>query len=134
MVENTLLETSQVLRELDRRLALDFRSTESSQPRMTELNLSDTPPLTAPDTHTPNHQNAGTSRNLQTTKEQPGSLDQIADLLLGLRYDQMIELCDAIWNGHAANSPLAQEGLPLLLHRWAKSHASAVRKAKKQPE
>jgi len=135
MVENTLLDTSQILRELDRRLALDLQSSESSQPRMTELNVSDTPPLGVADTPThqdmPTHQKAktSTSRNLQTIKEQPGPLDQIADLVLGLRYDQMIELCDAMWNGRPANSPVAQEGLPLLLHRWAKSRAASAHNA-----
>jgi len=129
MVENTLLDTSQILREMDRRLALDLQSSESSLPRMTELNVSDTPPLGVADT--PTHQKAktSTSRNLQTIKEQPGPLDQIADLVLGLRYDQMIELCDAMWNGRPANSAVAQEGLPRLLHRWAKSRAAAAHTA-----
>jgi len=123
MVENGLLETSQLIRELDRRLAPDFQSSESSRSRMPELNVSDTPPLSVADT--PSHQKvkASASRNLQA--EEPGPLDQIANLVLGLSYGQMIEMCDAMWNDRPANSPVTQEKLPPLVHRWAKSYASA---------
>jgi hypothetical protein len=136
MVENALLETSQLMRELDRRLAPDFQSSESSRSRMTELNVSDTPPLSVADTLSHQKAKASTSRNLQAIQEEPGPLDQIANLVLGLSYGQMIELCDAMWNNRPANSPVTQEKLPPLVHRWAKSHASAARNAlgKTQPE
>jgi hypothetical protein len=127
MVESALLETSQLMRELDRRLAPDFQSSESSRSRMTELNVSDIPPLSVADT--PSQAKASTSRNLPAIQEEPGPLDQIANLVLALSYGQMMEMCDAIWNDHPANSPVTQEKLPPLVHRWAQSHASAARNA-----
>ena len=136
MLENGLLETSRLSRELDRRLAPDFQSSESSQSRMTELNVSDTPPLSVADTPSQRKAKASTSRNMQPIQKEPGPLDQLASLVLGLRYGQMIEMCHAMWNDRPAKSPVTQEKLPALLHHWAKSHASAARNAleKTRPE
>jgi hypothetical protein len=52
----------------------------------------------------------------------PTRLDEIARLIQDLRYGQMIRLSDAIWSSRPGGSPVAQENLPELLHRWSTSH------------
>jgi len=124
MVENDFLESMQLLRELDRRPVHDFRSGET---RMTEFKIPDIPITSALDKENRQKTKTDTFLNLRTTKEQPtqGPLDRIANLVQDLIYGQMIELCDAVCKGHPENSPVTQEKLPLLLHRWAMSHIAA---------
>jgi hypothetical protein len=128
MVENELLESSQLLRELDLRLAPDIQSEGPSRARVTEFKVPDMPAKSVADTQSRQRAKADTSGNLQTINEQPTQepLDSIANLILGLSYGQMIELCEAMWKGHPENSPVIQERLPPLLHRWAMSRSSAT--------
>jgi hypothetical protein len=128
MVENELLESSRFLRELDRRLAPDIQSEGPSVARVTEFKAPDMPTKSVADTQSRQSAKADTSGNLKTIKEQPAQqpLDDIAELILGLSYGQMIELCDAMWKGHPQKSPVTQERLPSLLHRWAMSRSSVA--------
>jgi hypothetical protein len=136
MVEDALLESSHILRELDHRLAPDFPSGGSARARVTEFKEPDIPTISTADTQSRERSptKTDTSQNLRTIKEQPAQepLDDIAYLLLALSYGQMMELCDAMWNGHPENAPLAQEKLPPLLHRWAVSRASAAHYASEE--
>ena len=52
-------------------------------------------------------------------------LDEIATLVRGLTYGDMIDLADAIWRVQPKGVFVTQENLPALLHRWSKSHTSA---------
>ena len=47
-------------------------------------------------------------------------LDEIASLIRGLTYGDMIELCEMIWKEQPEASPITRENLPALLHRWSK--------------
>jgi hypothetical protein len=136
MVENGLLESSQILRELEHRLAPDFPSGGSARARVTEFNEPDFPTISTADTQSRERSSTktDTSQDLRRIKEQPAQepLDDIASLLLGLSFGQMIELCDAMWNGHPENAPLTREQLPPLLHRWAVSRASATHYASEE--
>ena len=51
-------------------------------------------------------------------------LDEIATLIKSLTYGEMMELSETIWRGQLEGSPVTQEGLPGLLHRWAMSRAA----------
>jgi hypothetical protein len=53
-------------------------------------------------------------------------LDEIATLLQGLTYGEMIELSEALWKCQAEGSAVAQENLPTLLHRWSQSRSTTA--------
>ncbi len=130
MVGTNVLESSQSLRELDHRLASDLQSAGRTRARATELKIPDVPTMSAADPQNLQQATTDTSRNLRPIEKQPKQdpLDHIANLVLGLRYGQMIELCEAMWRGLPDdNAPVTKEKLPALLHRWAISHASASR-------
>jgi hypothetical protein len=61
--------------------------------------------------------------DLQQLQEQLAlkPLDEIASLVRGLTYGDMIELCETIWKAQPEASPVTLENLPALLHRWSKS-------------
>jgi hypothetical protein len=57
-------------------------------------------------------------------------LDEIASLIKSLTYGEMIELAGTIWQGQVAGSPVAEDGLPGMLHRWAMCRATQPRDEK----
>jgi hypothetical protein len=52
-------------------------------------------------------------------------LDEIATIVRGLTYGDMIDLANAIWRIQPEGLSITQDNLPALLHRWSKSHRSA---------
>jgi hypothetical protein len=52
-------------------------------------------------------------------------IDEIASLVQGLTYGEMIELAQAMWKAQPEGSAVTQENLPALLHCWSKSHPLA---------
>ena len=59
-------------------------------------------------------------------------LDEIATLVQGLTYGEMIELSEAMWKFRAEGSGVTQENLPELLHRWSKSRSVTAHDASKE--
>jgi hypothetical protein len=53
-------------------------------------------------------------------------LDEIATLVQGLTYGEMIELSEATWKCQAEGSAVTQDNLPALLHRWSKSRSTTA--------
>jgi hypothetical protein len=60
--------------------------------------------------------------NLRKLEEQLNHkpLEEIAVLVHGLTYGEMIELAEAIWKLQPDGVTITQENLPALLHRWSK--------------
>jgi hypothetical protein len=71
--------------------------------------------------------NVGTTVNLRKLQEQllRRPLDDIAMLIHGLTYGEMIELSEAIWKAQPEGTTITAENLPALLHRWSKSRPPA---------
>jgi hypothetical protein len=67
---------------------------------------------------------AAGARKLQQRLPKP--LDEIATLVRGLIYGEMIELSEALWKNHPEGAVVTQDNLPALLHRWSTSHLAAV--------
>jgi len=65
--------------------------------------------------------------NLRKLQEQllRKPLDEIATLVGGLTYGEMIELSEAIWRAQPEGSVITLENFPALLHRWSKSRSAA---------
>jgi hypothetical protein len=59
-------------------------------------------------------------------------LDEIATLVQGLTYGEMIERSEAMWKCRAEGSGVTQENLPELLHRWSKSRSVTASDASKE--
>jgi hypothetical protein len=51
-------------------------------------------------------------------------IDEIATLVQGLTYGEMIELAQAMWKAQPEGSAVTQENLPVLLHCWSKSRSA----------
>jgi hypothetical protein len=78
--------------------------------------------------------NTGTAVNLRKLQEQltRRPLDEIATLVQGLTYGEMIEFAEAVWKAQPEGSAITQENLSLLLHRWSKSRSAAPRETVEQ--
>ena len=48
-------------------------------------------------------------------------IDEIAALMRGLTYGDMIELAESIWSARPENLDFSKDTLPNLLHRWSSS-------------
>ena len=68
-----------------------------------------------------------TTVNLRKLQEQLSRkpLDEIATLVCGLTYGEMIELSEAICRMQPEGSVITLENFPALLHRWSKSRSAA---------
>ena len=76
-----------------------------------------------------------TTVNLSKLQEQllRRPLDEMATLIRGLTYGEMIELSEAIWRTQPEGVPITQENLPALLHRWSKTQSAAGSEVLKEP-
>jgi hypothetical protein len=65
----------------------------------------------------------GATVNLRKLEERLARkpLDEIATLIQGLTYGEMIELAETMWKSQPEGSIITQDNLPALLHRWSKS-------------
>jgi len=74
--------------------------------------------------------------NIETTprlpKPEQKPLDEIATLIQSLTYGEMMELSETIWRSQPEGSPVTQEDLPALLHRWAVSRAATPHNGSKR--
>ena len=68
--------------------------------------------------------NTRTYINLERLPRRP--LDEIASLVRGLTYGEMMELGEVLWKVQPEGSAVTQENLPELLHRWSKSHSATA--------
>lgn len=66
--------------------------------------------------------NAAAILTLQKVKRPPSPLDEIATLIQGLTYGEMIDLSQALWNNQSNGRAVTEETLPEMFHRWSKSH------------
>ena len=65
--------------------------------------------------------------SLQKVKRQPSKpLDEIATLIQGLTYGEMIDLSEALWKNRPNGSAVTLENLPKLLYRWSTSDLAAA--------
>jgi hypothetical protein len=94
------------------------------------MNEVDTP------THRSAEMNTGTTVNLRKLQEQltRKPLDEIATLVLGLTYGEMIELAEAVWKTQPEGTAITQDNLALLLHRWSKSRSATSREFPEEPQ
>jgi hypothetical protein len=78
--------------------------------------------------------NTGTTVNLRKLQEQltRKPLDEIATLVLGLTYGEMIEFAEAMWRAQPEGTAITQENLALLLHRWSKSRSATSREVSEE--
>jgi hypothetical protein len=74
-----------------------------------------------------NEIDTGATVNLRKLEERLARkpLDEIAALIQGLTYGEMIELAEVMWKSHQEGSAITQDNLPALLHRWSKSRSAA---------
>jgi len=71
--------------------------------------------------------NTKAALGLRKIKRQPQKpLDEIANLIQGLTYGEMIELSEAMWTNRPNGLAVTLENLPELFHRWSTSHAAAA--------
>jgi hypothetical protein len=71
---------------------------------------------------------AGGTVNLRKLEERLSRkpLIEIAILINGLTYGEMIELAEAMWKSQPEGLTITQDNLPALLHRWCKSVAEGA--------
>jgi hypothetical protein len=79
--------------------------------------------------------NTGTAVNLRQLEEQltRRPLDEMATLVQGLTYGDMMDLAKAVWKAQPEGSAITQENLSLLLYRWSKSHSGPREVAERAP-
>jgi hypothetical protein len=112
-------------RDIDRRpIPDDYRSALAHRSRIAERDVQEGPAteeIEAP-TYRPNEMDRTMTVNLRKLEEQLNHkpLEEIAVLVHGLTYGEMIELAEAIWKLQPDGVTITQENLPALLHRWSK--------------
>jgi hypothetical protein len=119
-----------VTRDLERRPSPgDYRSGIPARPRSHEWDVADSAAMSGADAalDRSGEMDTGTTVNLRKLQEQLSRkpLDEIATLVCGLTYGEMIELSEAIWRAQPEGSAITLENFPALLHRWSKSRSAA---------
>src|ERR1700682_3751567 len=74
-----------------------------------------------PDDYRPPHVRAAEREKLEERFFARKPLDEVATLIQGLTYGEMIELAETMWKSQPEGSIITQDNLPALLHRWSKS-------------
>jgi hypothetical protein len=116
-------------RDLDRRpTPADFRPGAARRVRRDEIDAPASPAMNevVMQNHRPAVIDMEAPLNVRKLQQQPtrNPLDEIATLVQGLTYGEMIELSEAIWKVQAAGMAVTQENLPALLHRWSTSRVA----------
>jgi len=116
-------------RDIDRRPAAeDYRQGLAQRARVVERDVPES--LTINEVDAPTYRPGETDRtmtvNLRKLEEQLNHkpLEEIAVLVHGLTYGEMIELAEAIWKLQPEGIGITQESLPALLHRWSKARTT----------
>jgi hypothetical protein len=118
-------------RDLDRRpIPDDYRPGIAHRVRLAEREVPDsvvTNEIEAP-TYRPAEMDRTMTVNLRKLEEQLNHrpLEEIAVLVHGLTYGEMIELAEAIWKLQPDGVTITEENLPALLHRWSKVRSARV--------
>jgi hypothetical protein len=60
-------------------------------------------------------------------------LDEMASLVQGLTYAEMMELAEVLWKVQPEGSAVTRENLPELLHRWSTSHSATAHVSEEPP-
>jgi hypothetical protein len=121
-------------RDLDLRPSPDdYRPGATARASAYGREVSDSPPINEVDTpihHQSAKVGAGANVNLRRLEEQltREPLDEIATVVRGLTYGEMMEFSEALWKAQPEGSAITQENLSSLLHRW-----SVIRSAGKAP-
>ena len=72
--------------------------------------------------------NAAATLTMQKVKRRPSKpLDEIATLIQGLTYGEMIHLSEALWNNRRNGSAVTLENLPEMFHRWSTPQPTMAR-------
>jgi len=118
-----------VTRDLERRpRPSDYRPGIPARPRSHEWDVADGRAASGADAPLDQGGEMDTGTvNLRKLQEQLSRkpLDEIATLVGGLTYGEMIELSEAIWRAQPEGSAITLENFPALLHRWSKSRSAA---------
>ena len=129
MVEGELPKRLQLPRILERRRApAAFQLEATHGEGASEVEASDSPANEADMRgHRGDKTNTEATLSLREVKRQPPNpLDDIATVIQGLTYGEMIELSEAMWKNRSEGSAVTLENLPELLHRWSTSHSAAA--------
>jgi hypothetical protein len=116
-------------RVLERRpIPDDYRPRETHRVPGVELDAPDSRTMNEIDTtsHREAEMRMGRYIDLRKVGERVprGPLDEIASLIQGLTFGKMMELAEVLWKVQPGGSAITQENLPVLLHRWSKSHSA----------
>jgi hypothetical protein len=77
--------------------------------------------------HRGSETNVAVNLKLQKVKRRLSKpFDEIATLIRGLTYGEMIDLSEALWKNRPNGSAVTLENLPEMLHRWSTSHLAAA--------
>ena len=112
-----------------RSISADFRPGAAHRARGGELEGRDRPAMNE---DTQNHRTAETGVEATLDRLSRTLLDELATLVQGLTYGEMIELSEAMWKFRAERSGVTQENLPELLHHWSKSRSATAHDASKE--
>ena len=129
MVEGELPKRLQLPRILERRRAPAVFQLEATHgDGASEVEASDSPANEADMRgHRGDKTNTEATLSLREVKRQPPKhLDDIATVIQGLTYGEMIELSEAMWKNRPNGSAVTLENLPELLHRWSTFHSAAA--------
>ena len=129
MVEGELPKRLQLPRILERRRApAAFQLEATHGEGASEVEASDSPANEADMRgHRGDKTNTEATLSLREVKRQPPNpLDDIATVIQGLTYGEMIELSEAMWKNRPNGSAVTLENLPELLHRWSTFHSAAA--------
>ncbi len=112
-----------------RPISADFRPGAAHRGHGGELEGRDRPAM---DKDPQNHRTAEMRAEAALNGLSRTLLDEIATLVQGLTYGEMIELSEAMWKFRAERSGVTQENLPELLHHWSKSRSATAHDASKE--
>jgi len=129
MVEGEFPKRLQLPRILERRRAPAVFQLEATHgDGASEVEASDSPANEADMRgHRGDKTNTEATLSLREVKRQPPNpLDDIATVIQGLTYGEMIELSEAMWKNRPNGSAVTLENLPELLHRWSTFHSAAA--------
>ena len=75
-----------------------------------------------------NEIDSGATVNLRQLEERltRKPLDEIASLVRGLTYGEMIELAATMWKSQPEGTAITKDNLPTLLHLWSKSFSAVA--------
>ena len=129
MAEGEFSKRLQFPRFLERRRAPgDFQLAATEDETRYEVETSNSPANEADlRRHRGGETNMDATFDLRKIRRRPPKpLDEIATLIQGLTYGEMIELSEALWANRPNGLAVTLENLPELFHRWSTSRAAAA--------